>query len=70
MTFNDDFIEFQLQTGSRRVACKTLGIEWPPPDLLHLFDFEWELVRRSQISDEQRKEMTHIMRGAQYRMVG
>lgn len=66
MTFDDDFLRVHFQTGVRTVTCKSIGVEWPPPDKLDILGFPFELVRRSEITDEERAEMTHVMRGAEY----
>jgi hypothetical protein len=52
--------------GSRRITCKSLGIDWPPPDILEVEGFSFTLKRRSQLTDTQRKDMTHVLRGAEY----
>lgn len=70
MTFDDDFIVVEFDTGiKRRVTCKSAGIEWPPPER---FDFQGGTLERvsfSKITDEDRAEMTHVCRGALYKLV-
>lgn len=73
MTYDDDFIRIE---GSNFRA-KDLGLEWPPPERMTFMDGQfreavegdkpvWIMHRRSQITDEQRKTMTHVCRGAEY----
>lgn len=68
MTFDDDFIALQTESGVRRLLCKVNGIEWPPPEKIDFLGFVYERLRMSQITDEQRAGMTHVMRGAEYRI--
>lgn len=71
MTFDDDYIRLLLATGPLDVTCKALGIDWPPPEFIEvkgpLSTPTFRRVRYSQISDEDRAEMTHVCRGAEYR---
>lgn len=51
------------------LRCKDIGIKWPPPDLLTIEDGtgrKWKRTQMSRITDEQRKQMTHVARGALY----
>ncbi len=66
MTFDDDFIQLQTESGPRRFACKENGIEWPPPPIVSFLGFNWYLVGHSEITDEQRAGMTRVCRGAAY----
>jgi hypothetical protein len=66
MTYDDDFIQVQFEGGIKRYKCTDFGIEWPPPDIIQVYGFEFKLERCSQITDEQRAEMTHVCRGAEY----
>lgn len=78
-TFNDDYIQLELATGTRRLACTTVGLTWPPPEKLWLDehglrianadDNEAEVLVRTSMSiitDEERAGMDRIMRGALY----
>lgn len=73
MTFDDDFLIFQMPTGPRRVLLSALGLHWPPPTTLRLRGFEppysdidFRLLTMSTITDQERANMTHVCRGAQY----
>jgi len=66
MTFDDDFVQLTMQGGTKRYSCKDLGYTWPPPDEITWGGFLFEQIRRSQITDEQREGMSHVMRGAEY----
>lgn len=73
MTFEDDFLLFQTPSGPRRIRCQHLNIQWPPPETIRLRGFEppytdidFKLLRRSEISDADRSELTHVCRGAEY----
>lgn len=73
MTFDDDFLIFQLPSGAKRMLVKELGLQWPPPMTLRLKGFEppfadidFRLLRRSTITDAERANMTHVCRGAEY----
>lgn len=69
MTFDDDF----LRIGMVNATLKSLGIEWPPPPFIRinnhgeLPDLLVKRVSCSEISDEDRAQMTHVARGAEYR---
>lgn len=80
MTFDDDFIQLELASGTHRMFCSRVGLTWPPPERLtfdeggmrianHDDPDERVLVRETMsiISDEQRAEMTNVCRGAVYR---
>ena len=66
MTFDDDMCQINFAGGMRRIACKDLGVSWPPPEKLDFDGFEFERIRFSQITDEQREGMPYIFRGAEY----
>jgi hypothetical protein len=66
MTFDDDFLMLHTESGIRRPTCRSLGIEWPPPETLDILGFRWTQSRRSEITDEHRSAMTHVCRGAEY----
>jgi hypothetical protein len=68
MTFDDDFIRIGLVV--TRLA--DLGIEWPPPPFIKVNNHGerpnlfFRQVSMSEITDEQRVQMTSVARGAQY----
>lgn len=70
MTYDDDYIQLDLPGAPRRASCKSLGLDWPPPDKIQIGDTRWgigyERVSMSEITDEQRAGMTHVCRGALY----
>lgn len=78
MTFDDDYIQLRLLVGPLRATCKSLGLDWPPPDVIEIADIDgvyvgkspaptrFKRIRFSQITDEQREGMTHVCRGAEY----
>lgn len=67
MTFDDDFIQLLVEgVGVVRFPCAPAGIDWPPPPNIVFNDRMYKLVRHSAITDEQRAEMTHVARGAEY----
>jgi hypothetical protein len=67
MTFDDDFCQILLPGKPRRYTCKSLGYDWPPPEEIVWAGFNFVRIRYSQITDEQREEMTNVIRGAEYR---
>jgi hypothetical protein len=70
MTFDDDFCRIHFAAGSRNVACIKMKMEWPPPEIIDFgWGFRFERTSYSKITDEQRKTMTHVARGAEYRSV-
>lgn len=85
MTFDDDMLRLNLATGPLLVKLNQVGMTWPPPEELYLGvdddgiraarpdddrAYVMRQVRRSQITDEQRAEMTNVFRGADYEYVG
>ena len=67
MTYADDMCFFQmLNSRQHGVSCKDLGVRWPPPLRVIYMGFPYKLANRSYISDEQRKVMTNVFRGAVY----
>lgn len=72
MTFDDDYIQLNLgKRGVLRQTCKELGVSWPPPEHIAITGGPFSTptfkrVRYSAITDEQRKGMTHVCRGAEY----
>ncbi len=69
MTFDDDHIRLVFPQGDRNIPCKVLGIEWPPPQFIVIGAQMFNRERCSQITDEQRANMTHVVRGAEYKPV-
>ena len=69
MTFDDDFCRINFLTGNRDIACKRLGIEWPPPEVISIEGFRWKRINYSKLTDKQREGMTHVVRGAEYKSV-
>lgn len=66
MTFDDDFLQLEFDGGTKRVSCRSLGIDWPPPERINVMGFEMVRESFSQITDEQREKMTMIIRGTRY----
>lgn len=73
MTFEDDFLLFQLPAGPRRLLCVDMGIAWPPPLTIRLRGFEppyrdidFRLLTMSTMTDQERANLSTICRGAQY----
>jgi hypothetical protein len=66
MTFDDDFCRIHFDTGPKDLPCKKNGIEWPPPKVFSFGGFLFERKSFSEITDQQRQGMTHVMRGAEY----
>ena len=67
MTFDDDFCQMVLSGGTKRFTCKTLGYTWPPPEQIVWGGFHFVRIRYSEITDEQRADMEHVCRGAEYK---
>lgn len=70
MTFDDDFLQVNFESGMKRLPCKKNNIDWPPPEKLEIEGFLYERVRMSEVSDESRSQMTHVCRGAEYNFLG
>jgi hypothetical protein len=66
VTFDDDFCRIHFDTKSKDILCKKSGLEWPPPKVIDLGGFLFKRENYSKITDQQRQEMTHVMRGAEY----
>jgi hypothetical protein len=70
MTFDDDFMEFKMLSGPpKRVTLKSQGLEWPPPARVNFMEFPYRRVGYSRITDEERRGMTHVCRGAEYEFI-
>ncbi len=78
-TFDDDMVRLNLTVGTKTMSCKALGLEWPPPMRIYLgrygvreatdgdaSTFVLQQVSMSQITDEERVKMSHVIRGAEY----
>jgi hypothetical protein len=71
MTYDDDFVRLPtLVAGDVNIPLVTLGLEWPPPEEVTFSGLLYKQIRCSEITDEQRAEMTHVVRGAEYEFVG
>lgn len=69
MTFDDDMIQLEWPAGQvQRFWCANHCISWPPPEEIQFFGFTWVREKMSQITDDQRKDMTHVCRGAVYKV--
>ena len=66
MTFDDDFLQLEFDGGTKRITCRSAGIEWPPPERINVMGFEMVRESYSQITDEDRQQMTMITRGARF----
>lgn len=67
MTFEDDFMFFNMLNGTvKRLTLKSQNLEWPPPEHVQLYGFPFKRIRMSEIPDEERAQMTHVFRGAEY----
>jgi len=66
MIFDDDFVRLYFDGGAKTTTCRSIGVDWPPPEELNIMGFI--MVRRnySGITDEQRAAMTCVCRGAEY----
>jgi hypothetical protein len=66
MTFDDDSLFLETPAGRRIIRCKSIGLDWPPPERIHINEVAYDMVSLSSITDEQRESMTHVLRGALY----
>ena len=51
------------------MLCSTAKLSWPPPKTISVEGFDMTRQRFSQITDLQRAEMSHVVRGAIYRPI-
>jgi hypothetical protein len=65
-TLDDDFVRIEMQGGTKNILCKSLGIDWPPPEEIDFCGFTFVKIRQSQFTDEQMETLTHVCRGALY----
>jgi hypothetical protein len=66
MTFDDDFVQLEFAGGNRRISCKSLGVEWPPPEKLDVLGFPFKRDSYSLIPDALRESCGAVVRGARY----
>ena len=66
MTFDNDVIRLIFDGNSKLLMCKSIGLEWPPPERITFLTFEMKRIRMSTLTDEQRAECEFICRGAEY----
>ena len=66
MTFDDDFIRLEMDGGTRTISCKSAGIDWPPPEKIRIYGFDFARESFSEITDDQRRGTGRVMRGAVY----
>lgn len=69
MTYDDDLAILTFEHGTLRPSVKSLGLSWPPPEKIEAFGIPMERVRMSQLTDEQRADMTHVLRAAEYKPI-
>ena len=70
-TFKGDIVRLPTAAmGDLNIPLVKLGLEWPPPEELAFSGLLYRRIRCSQITDEQRESMTHVIRGAEYEYVG
>jgi hypothetical protein len=61
-----DFCQIEFAGGTKRLTCKQLGFDWPPPATMDFMGFEFKRMGYSKISDEDIETMSHVARGAMY----
>lgn len=66
MTFDDDFARVHFDNGSRDLVLKSLGVDWPPPEVLDIYGFKYRRSSMSDITDEARAKLDFVCRGAEY----
>lgn len=67
MTFDDDFVRIEFDGGNKNYSCNTMGITWPPAEVISVMGFDFYRVSMSEISDRDRAALTCVIRGALYR---
>lgn len=67
VTFDDDFIRVRFLGGRTKcMRLKEIGMTWPPPEHLEFATFPYRRISISSITDEERRAMKHVARGAEY----
>ena len=66
MTFDDDVLRFRFEGGYKTLTCRQAGIEWPPPMFLEIYGIRMRRNRQSTLTDAQRSQSKHLVRGAEY----
>lgn len=70
MILEGDVIIVHFQTTTKRMLCKSIGVQdWPPPEYLDIGGFKFKRTRYSKLSDEEVIALPHIVRGAEYEAV-
>lgn len=70
MLFDNDFIRLRLDLGTLDIPASQICDDWPPPEHFEFHGLLMERVTMSSITDQQRKTLKHIMRGAEYQVIG
>lgn len=70
-TLKNDMIRLNLPDGRTDLWLKAMQavgieIEWPPPEILEIFDGKYKRISMSALTDEQAGATQHIARGAEY----
>lgn len=66
MTFSDDFLRIEFETGRIDILCSKAGVTWPPPLEIRVGGFRFLRVGMSELTDAQREKIIHVCRGALY----
>ncbi len=66
MTYDDDFCRIQFISGTRDIPCKSLNLDWPPPEKIDIYGFRFVREQLSRMSDEDRASCPLVVRGALY----
>jgi hypothetical protein len=66
MTFDNDMIKIETLSGPRYYKVKDVGLEWPPPEKIDFLGFPFQRVSISLLTDEQRANLSFVLRGAHY----
>lgn len=69
MTFDDDYVRLLTPFGHKTIPLLQLGLQWPPPEEISVHGASFKRLRLSQITDDQRAELTRVARGAEYQLV-
>lgn len=68
MNFDDDFVRLHTAVGTKNILLSSLGLDWPPPERISVNGTPFERIRMSDITDKQRADLTHVCRGAEYKI--